>query len=496
MHLIIGNVSFSGIEIPGEEDFFKNPVHADLMKKISIGIAEVSEHEHNILLNGVASTKQVISAYAPIDVLGQRWAASLETTSRAAYAPILQSTARIWIFTLALIFITLIVGVFTTIFLTAQLRKEVGDKTRAINDINKSLEATVKQRTAELEKLNKELERRVSSRTEELQSKVKDLTDTRTAVLNILEDVNASKAEIESSRESLLRLNKDMKKVNAELKKMDTYKSEFISTTAHELKTPLASIHGFANLLQNKKILANIKQRDSYIAIIMQDADRLKKLIDDILDISRLDLGTLKFAFDNVDIREALKDVVKEMYIIAANKSLTLKADVAESVPQTIVVDKSRLNQVLINLVNNAVKYTEKKGKKITVLASRQGKYVLFSVKDEGVGIANKDFSKLFRRFSQIDSSYTRKVGGTGLGLAISKGIVRALGGKMWLKSTPGKGTTFYFTVPIKSTAAGAAEAEMKVLGGSAPPRRWINKLDKEQNNVMSTAGSCFDKKI
>lgn len=466
IHLIIGNVSFAGLEIPGEREFFQDPSHVELIKMIDAGVAGASEHEHMLLLDGVASTKQVISAYASVNVLDQRWGVTLETPRNAAYASIAQSIGRVWIFTVTLILVTLIGGMFAVIFLTDHLRREINNKTREVYDINRNLESTVKQRTAELEKLNVELESRVAGRTAELNSKVKELTDTRTAILNILEDVNASKDEIEKSHDSLLKLNKEMKKANAELMRMDNYKNEFISVTAHELKTPLASIHGFAGLLQSKKILSQPKQRDYYLNIIMQDADRLKKLIDDILDLSRLDLGTMKFVFDNVSVREVIKDVVKEMYMIAANKGLMLKASVADDVPQGLVADKSRLHQVLINLVNNAVKYTDKKGRKIIIGVTRQGSHVLFSVKDEGVGIAKADYPKLFQRFSQIDSSYTRKVGGSGLGLAISKGIVNALGGKIWLKSVLDKGTTFYFTLPVKSKAKGASEAELSVLGG------------------------------
>jgi|GEM_PF-5067853 len=316
----------------------------------------------------------------------------------------------------------------------------------------------------QIKKHEGELEETVTSRTEELSKKIKELEDTRTAVLNILEDVNASKDDLEKSHTDLLKLNREMKKANIELKKSEEYKNQFISITAHELKTPLASIHGFAGLLQDKKILSNPKQRNYYLDIIQQDSERLKKLIDDILDLSRLDLGTMKFMFEQVSIRDVIKDVVKEMYVLSSKNGLILKADTAANVPVEIITDKSRLTQVLINLVNNAVKYTPKRGGRINVYAEMKGNMIVFSVKDTGIGIPKSAYPKLFQRFFQVESWLTRKVGGSGLGLSISKGIVEALGGKIGFKSRVNKGSTFFFTLPVKSKMAVAEEQNLEVI--------------------------------
>ncbi|KYK27369.1 hypothetical protein AYK26_03865 [Euryarchaeota archaeon SM23-78] len=326
-------------------------------------------------------------------------------------------------------------------------KDELGDLADTFNQMTTDL----KESHEKIRRHERELEKLVEKRTEELKKKVKELEDTRTAVLNMLEDVSISKGDLEKSQKDLIKLNEALEKANIELKRMDEYKNEFISMTAHELKTPLASIHGFAGLLKNEKIMANPEQRNYYLSIIIEDSMRLKKLIDDILDLSRIDLGTLKFVFEETDIREAFKGLVKELYLLAAKKGITLKANVANNVPQNFVTDKSRFIQILVNLVNNAVKYTVKKNKKIFVSASKQEEQILFSVKDEGIGIKKKYFSKIFERFYQVDSSYTRKAVGSGLGLAICKGMVEAMGGKIWLKSQIGKGTTFFFTLPIKS---------------------------------------------
>ncbi|MBU1199578.1 MAG: hypothetical protein KKE98_00885 [Nanoarchaeota archaeon] len=390
-----------------------------------------------------------------------QWCLLVEIEEEEFISEVSKTVVNMWLFTFVSIISIIIVGLIAVVLLTKNLRKEVLLKTKEINVININLEKTVKQRTNELEKLTHELEHRVEQRTKELNKKISELEDTRTAILNILEDVNLSKEELEKSQKEILKINQDIKKTNIELQKMDKTKTEFISVTAHELKTPLTSIHGFASLLQNKKILENKKQREYYLSIIMEDADRLKKLINDILDLSRLDLGTMKFMFEEINVRDALKSLVKELYIAASKKGLVLKADAASNVPNIINADKSRLIQVLANLVNNAINYSPKKGSRIIVSASRKGSKVMFSVKDTGTGIPKNSLNKIFRRFYQVDSSYTRKVGGTGLGLAICKGIVEAMGGKLWVTSTIGRGSTFYFTVPIHSKMSGEEDLQL-----------------------------------
>ncbi len=375
-----------------------------------------------------------------------------------------QTINSIWTSTAGIMFAILIIGIVFNFLLTNTLRKEVDEKTNELQKITTNLEITVKERTKELEESRKELqlheeelETLVENKTVELNNKVEELEKTRTAVLNILEDVSLSKEELEISEKRLVGINKELNAANKEMKKMDKYKSEFISVTAHELKTPLASIHGFATLLQNKKILENKTQRDYYLSIVMKDADRLKQLIDDILDLSRLDLGTMKFFFEKINLSELVKDVVNELYVMAAKKQVELEMNVDSKI-QDAIVDKSRLSQVIVNLVNNAVKYSDKPNTKIIISVKKQDKELLFAVKDEGTGIEKKNLKKIFERFYQADSSYTRKVGGTGLGLAISKGIIEVLGGSMWVESKLNKGSTFYFTLPTTKRAEGEHE--------------------------------------
>ncbi|MFH0869560.1 MAG: ATP-binding protein [archaeon] len=480
VYLLIGD-AIIGTSGPRLEDLVQsNSTFDNMKKKIRAGNGGLFE---NTFVNASESKWRVVPLqkfilfYEPVRVLDGYWGV-ITVNSRVAIDDILsESINKLWVITLSTIVFILLGGVLFGFMIMRDLRHKVDEKTNEIIAINANLEEKIQERTSELEKLNKELESRVDARAKELNDKVAELQDARIAILNMLEDVSLSKDEIEKSKEELVRINKKMKKANEELKKADYYKNQFISITAHELKTPLASIHGFANLLQNKKIVANIKQRDNYLSIIMQDSDRLKRLIEDILDLSRLDIGTLKFVFEKVDVKDIFKEVMKEMYVLASKNSLSLKVSVASDVP-AIITDKSRLSQVLVNLTSNSVKYNITKGGKIIVKAEKHGKSVLFLVKDTGIGIPRKNQPKIFQRFYQAESWLTRKVGGSGLGLSICKGIVEALGGKIWFKSEEGKGSTFFFTLPIKSDVALDKEQSLSVV--KAPD----DDKDKENKNL------------
>ncbi|MEM5812695.1 MAG: HAMP domain-containing sensor histidine kinase, partial [Candidatus Aenigmatarchaeota archaeon] len=258
-------------------------------------------------------------------------------------------------------------------------------------------------------------------------------------VLNMMEDSEDANRQLKQAQEEL-------KKAMEELKKIDVKKDEFISITAHEFKTPLTAIRGFAELLSSGKV--DEKSRQKYLRIMMEETKRLAKLVTEILDLSRIDLGTFKFNFEEIDVRRIVEDVKSEMKETITEKGLKAEYYVSENVPKTIVTDTERLRQVLINLLTNAVKYTPKG--RIWLNVFREGNSLHFAVKDTGIGISKEHIPKLFQRFYQIDSSYTRAQKGSGLGLAICKEILEAMGGKIWLESEVGKGSTFHFTIPLK----------------------------------------------
>lgn len=312
----------------------------------------------------------------------------------------------------------------------------------------------------QIKKHAEELEQRVVERTNELYEKVKELTDSKTAVLNMMDDIDETNKE-------LIKTQEDLKKSLKELKETDIKKDEFISIAAHELKTPLTSIHGFSQLLQSADV--NAEKRNKYLKIVDHETKRLAKLVDDILNLSRIDLGAVKLAIEEVDLTDLLDRIKKEMNVQMKARRLASEYDIDGNLPK-ITTDVEKLTEVLINLINNAVKYTPKG--KITVRVFREKDNVHFMVKDTGIGIAKKNHEHVFNRFYQVDSSYTRSAGGVGLGLSLCKEFVSLLGGKIWFESELGKGSEFHFTLPLKITGVQSSPEKKKLEEG-------IKKIEK-----------------
>ena len=235
----------------------------------------------------------------------------------------------------------------------------------------------------------------------------------------------------------------EIEKTAKEMVKIDTLKGEFMNIAAHELKTPLVPIISYIEmLLDDKRIPKDAKEK---LKICLSSAKREADLVSDILDISKLESGTLKLEMENADIAGLLKEIGDGLSPAVKQKGIYFKMDVPSKLP-IVYVDRRRLMQVVSNLINNATKFTEKGG--ITLKARAQGKDVLVSVEDTGMGISKENLKKLFTKFFQVDSTARRKQGGTGLGLAICKGIIEGHKGKIWAESVLGKGTSFNFTIP------------------------------------------------
>ena len=232
-----------------------------------------------------------------------------------------------------------------------------------------------------------------------------------------------------------------------DLEAVTRMKTEFLSLTSHELRTPLTPMKAQLQMLEEGyKGIMSEEQRES-IELVLRNLARLDKLIKDILDISRMEMGRIKLSFESMSINDAVKEVIKMQEPFADEKGIKIVARLAEL--PAIVGDSERLRQVISNLVNNAIKFSEK-ATDVLVETQRVGEAVQFSITDYGMGISEEDKEKLFKPFSQIDSSMSRKRGGTGLGLAIAKGIIHAHNGKIWVESELGKSSTFYFSIPIK----------------------------------------------
>ncbi|MCX9024913.1 MAG: GAF domain-containing protein [Candidatus Methanoperedens sp.] len=231
-----------------------------------------------------------------------------------------------------------------------------------------------------------------------------------------------------------------------ELKSLERMKSEFLSNVSHELKTPLVSIRGYSELLYDEKLgLIKDEQKKSLLAII-RNADRLTRLINSILFISKMEAEKLEFRFQPVDMTEIIKTCVDDVERIMDTKQITFEKDVPKI--SKVNGEKDRFIEVISNLLDNAIKFTPTGGK-ISIKAIDEGEFVHIMVTDNGIGIPLEIIPKLFSRFYQADASASRKYGGTGLGLYITKNIVDAFRGKIWIESEVGKGTKVHVLLPI-----------------------------------------------
>ncbi|MUG97421.1 response regulator [Scytonema sp. UIC 10036] len=242
-------------------------------------------------------------------------------------------------------------------------------------------------------------------------------------------------------------------------KEVDRMKTDFISTVSHELRTPLTSVLGFASIIQEKleelapqidpehrKAQRTLKQVQTNINIIVSEAERLTTLINDVLDVAKMEAGKVEWYMDSLYIGDVIERAIAATSSLFDMKGLELRKIVAPDLP-LIIGDSDRLIQVMINLISNAVKFTEQGH--ITCQAKIHHGEMLLSVTDTGIGIATDDQSKVFERFKQVGNTLTDKPKGTGLGLPICKQIVEHHGGRIWVESEQGSGSTFFFTLPL-----------------------------------------------
>ncbi len=251
-----------------------------------------------------------------------------------------------------------------------------------------------------------------------------------------------------------------------EMRRADELKSQFLANMSHELRTPLNSIIGFSRVIL-KGIdgpITDLQQQD--LTAIYNAGQHLLGLINDILDLSKIEAGKMELAFEEVDIGDLVNSVMSTAVGLVKDKPVELVKDIQPDLP-IIHADPIRVRQVLLNLVSNAAKFTEKGHIKVFARLQKGPhglEEVLIGVEDTGPGISKEDQEKLFKPFSQVDASLTRKTGGTGLGLSISRNLVEMHGGRIWVESEVGKGSTFYFTLPLIQASTAAEENERIIL--------------------------------
>ena len=287
-----------------------------------------------------------------------------------------------------------------------------------------------------------------------LNTRIAQLKESRASVKKLKAELKKVKDALKTqtwglkkTNENIKLLYKELETKNRELQRLDDLKSDFVATVSHELRTPLTIIQEGVALISDR-ILGDVNEKQvSILSQVLENIARLTRIIDGLLDISKLEAGEMEIKRSSVDIAKFIKKIIEDFQSKAKEKKIVLETSLSKKVSR-IYADSDKLIQILTNLVSNSLKFTPVNGK-ITVRADDDADgSVMISVSDTGVGMSGGDVSKLFNKFQQFDRVHGPGEKGTGLGLSISKKIVELHGGRIWAESKVKKGSTFCFTIP------------------------------------------------
>lgn len=310
----------------------------------------------------------------------------------------------------------------------------------------------------------------VQEQKELLQAQQEELRQTNEELIKQSEELQASEEELRVQEEELRQINAELEEKNEavqvamqnldqkakELEQTSQFKSEFLANMSHELRTPLNSILILAKLLQENTKQNLTSKQIEYAGIIHKSGSDLLELINDILDLSKIEAGKVEMIFEDVQVQSIAENMRQTFEVLAQQKKIHFSIVIDEALPLKINTDKQRIEQVLKNLLSNALKFTPENGS-VTLsfqLNDASSNLIAITVKDTGIGIPQNKQQLIFHAFQQADGSTNRKFGGTGLGLSISRELTHLLGGKIKLKSEPGKGSEFILLLPLSTTSA------------------------------------------
>jgi signal transduction histidine kinase len=290
-----------------------------------------------------------------------------------------------------------------------------------------------------------------------LEEKVIELSRSKRAILNILEDLEDRSRELSRRKEELEHLNQDLQhfnreleRANKELRTLDEMKSNLLSNISHELRTPLVAIKGYSDLIFREKLGPLTQKQRQGLEVSLKSQDRLLDLINNLLDFSRIEGGRLKLQLETFNLADLLAEVLSTVEPRAQERAIRLT--VGEVGDFQCTGDRSKLAQVLTNLLTNAVKFN-RDGGEVKLLVEELDAEVLFTVSDTGIGVPSEYIGRIFERFFQVESGAARRYGGTGIGLSIVKSLVELHGGSIQVESVYGEGSTFRVRLPKRTLA-------------------------------------------
>ncbi|HWI15837.1 MAG TPA: HAMP domain-containing sensor histidine kinase, partial [Burkholderiales bacterium] len=268
-------------------------------------------------------------------------------------------------------------------------------------------------------------------------------------VLHVIDEASQALAysrQLEQKSVELHAATDELRRANQRLQELDRMKDDFISMVTHELRTPLTSIRAFSEILNDHADL-DPPQRQKFLQVIIKESERLTRLINQVLDLAKIESGHAEWRAEAIDLREVIEDSATTVHQLYNERGVVLHLALPH-VPTIVVADRDRLMQVMLNLLSNAAKYCDRPDGKVEVKLDVTPEWMQIAVRDNGVGISPADQDVLFEKFRQVGDTVSRPRSGSGLGLAICRQIIDHFGGRLWVESTPGVGSTFSFTLP------------------------------------------------
>jgi two-component system phosphate regulon sensor histidine kinase PhoR len=295
---------------------------------------------------------------------------------------------------------------------------------------------------------NAELEAAITSVVREGKNKVLELNVTvpggrilEVNVVGILPSSNSTGADGEGVRGAIAVFH-DITR----LKELEIIRQDFVANVSHELRTPLTTIKGYAETLLEGALKEDVAFQ--FVQVIKRHTDRLTKIVEDLLMLSKIESKEFQLKIEFISLPDFINDVIDFVKEAAEKKEISISQSKITS-SQAVGADRNYLEQIFINLLDNAIKYTHEGGKVTISAIEKDKREIQFSIEDDGMGIPREDIPRIFERFYRVDKGRSQELGGTGLGLSIVKHLVQAHGGRVWVESQLGEGSTFYFTLPI-----------------------------------------------